>query len=321
MILNIRTQFPGGPGYLNFNGVTYQMAADWKATADPTFFDVKTNLQGNVDKREKDVIYKIEFTPLGIWGNLANMFPYQPSDIGNLIFSATDLPVVIQTKDGNSLTFAAGAITKMAPLTASSVKEPFGTMEITCLRKNATAAATAGSFLAIAASAYTEPTLDATTISTAIYNTYMQFGGSAAAPSVPFDQIDTEAGVTFDSTVSLTPATNDVQGLINYRIEKVDFSAKFKPTNLMASDLHGKLMLLEGAGTGRGTSLGARGCKLSVVGQKAGDPVITLPLCAATKGGLRFGKDGRVDEITLTALRANVAGVLQPLFILSTAGQ
>lgn len=311
--MSTRIAFPGGPGYFTFNGYQLQMEAAWNVSDEPTQFKVTTNLQGDVDWREDDTVAKLIAKPLGIWGAnaIGKLYPYQPSMLGQLVFPTTDQTLVIQTAAGESITFAAAALTKMPTIQFAGNKTLFGNAEWTLLRRMDEASTTAGAMYTLAASTYTEPALNPQLILTAAAT--LNFGTLTGIATE-------EDGVTFTPTVTLTPRKTSLAGTANYMITAVGATVEFTPEGLTESDLYNSLHPLQGTGTGRGTSLAGIGGALTVTSVVAGGPTLTLPLAAPTKSSLRFDpKTGRVGRVTLQAMRANVAGLLQPLFTLATA--
>ena len=231
--------------------------------------------------------------------------------LGQLVFPTTDQTLVIQTAAGESITYAAAALTKMPTIQFAGNKTLFSNAEWTMLRRMDEASTTAGAMYTIAASAYTEPALNPQLILTAA--AILDFGGLTG--------IETEEdGVTFTPTVTLTPRKTSLNGICNYMITAVGATVEFTPEGLTESDLYNSLHPLQGVGTGRGTSLAGIGGQLTVTSVVSGGPVLTLPLAAPTKSSLRFDpKSGRVGRVTLQALRANTSGTLQSLFALTTA--
>lgn len=309
--MSTRIAFPGGPGYLTYGGVAFQMEEQWNASSEPTQFAISTNLQGQVDWREEDTMIKISAKPNGIWGNQGTLFPYQPGMLGQVIYPTTDVPLVIQTAAGKSITFPAAALTKSPTIQWAGNKTIYGPAEFTMLRRMDQASTAAGSMYTIANSAYTEPALNPQLILTAAAT--LNFG--------TLNDIQTEEdGVTFTTNYTLTPRRTSKYGLTNYQITAVSATVEFTPEGLTETDLYNSLHPLQGAGTGRGQSLAGIGGALSVTSVATGGPVLSMALAAPTKSSLRFDpKMGRVGRVTLQALRANTAGVLQPLFALSTA--
>ena len=311
--MSTRIAFFGGPAYFTFSGYQLQMEDAWNVSNEPTNFKVTTNLQGDVDWREDDTIAKLSAKPLGIWGAnaISKLFPYQPSMLGQLVFPTTDQTLAIQTAAGQSITYAAAALTKMPTLQFAGNKALFSGAEWTMLRRTDVASTTAGAMYTLAASAYTEPALNPQLVLTAAAT--LNFGN--------LTNIQTEEdGVTFTPTVTLTPRKTSLGGTSNYQITAVGATVEFTPEGLSETDLYTNLHPLQGTGTGRGQSLAGIGGALTVASVSTGGPVLTMQLAAPTKSSLRFDpKTGRVGRVTLQAMRANVSGVLQPLFALTTA--
>lgn len=303
----------GGPAYATFNGVTFQMAADWTASEVLKTGEINSNLQGLLQHRDETVAVMIKATPLAIWGSLSTLYPYTSASKGNLIFGSSDLPLVIQTKAGKSITYASAAVYEMPKLnlTPMASKNLFGELTFVCLIANSTLQSTANSLYTLASSAYTEPTLDPTTVQSPLYQTAW-----GASPTGNFANIDTEAGVEFTPTVKLTPVPSMITGIGNYRVEEVRAKVELSPTNLTETDYLTNLIGLQGTGTGPGTPRAQ--AKFTCIGQVTGNPSLTIAAAAVMSGGLRFGKDGRINKLSLEAVRVAVTSVLQPQFVLTT---
>ncbi len=300
--------FQGGPAFFAHGGHTVQMADAWQIASAPTHFEVTTDLRGTVDLREDDTIARLTSTPLQLSGTdaIRSLYPYQPSMLGSLVFPPTDRTLVVQTTTGRSLTFARAALTKMPSMTFAGHQIFFGPAEWTMLRLADIPATTAGAMYTVASSAYIEPTLDAALIlsSAATLNV-----GTLAAV-----QTD-ENGVTFTPTLTLIPRKTSKHGVCNYEIAAVGATVAFTPEDLTEADLYDALQPLEGAGTGRGTSLAGIGGAVTVTSVVSGGPVLTVPLAAPTQSSLRFdARTGRVGRVTMQALCARSIGALRPLF-------
>jgi hypothetical protein len=298
-----RALFTGGPAYLVFNGVTFQMEDDWKVDLDLKDFEVKTNLQGTVGKAIQDTTAKITFTPLAFGATLATLFatlfPYQPDMRGQLIFPTDDLPVVIQTAAGQSITFQAGALTKMPEITFSPEKVFFGSVEITCLIANNTAPSASDAFFTIADSAYVEPSLNPLDI---LFDLYTVVSG--LSDSAPFTGIETdENGVKFAPKVKLTDRKTASLGVYNKMIDDVTADVTFMPENVSETDW-ATLIKTQGTGYGRGQLREQFGAILQVIGSASGKARLTIPLAVGNKGGLFFGQKSRTSEVTLEAGRS-----------------
>lgn len=311
-----RSAFSGGPAFLTWNGVTMQLMADWKAETEIITKDRATNLRGRVGAWEEYSLTKITARPVVTAANLATLitklFPYTPAMVGQLIFPGTDLPAVIQTKDGRSLTYAAAALTKMPDVTLAPSEDLFGDFELTCLMENEADAADSDSHVVEASSTYTEPTLDPLSIIAARY-------GFAWGASSPFDEIETdEKGVVLKPTVTFEELQTQLDGLQNMRIKEVTAELTFVPVNLASADFY-NLVIPQGSTAGRGKPMGARGLAFTAtpLGTGAGRPSLSVPLAVPTKAPLQFGSASRIGEVTLACEQKATAGVIGSLFTLA----
>ncbi len=304
----------GGPAYLTFDSVTYQMASDWTVKEIMGTGEITTNLQGTLEVRDETIGFDLVFTPLAIWGNLTKLFPYAKTSIGNLARGASDKPAVIQTKAGKSLTFAAGYVYASPKISfaTSPKKKLFGEMTIRCLIKTSSLPSASGAYVAIASSAYSEPTLDPTTILSPRFT--VAWGDT---PSTPFDGIETEDGVDFEAKYKWEDVTADSVGIINSRLTDLTAEASLKPVNLTESDYLSTFLGVSGSGS-RGRGKRTPGGLFTCTGANTGDPILTMASAQAGPGGISFGKGGRITGLKLMAAQKAVTGVLQPLFALTT---
>jgi len=305
-----RALFTGGPAYLVWNGITFQMHEDWTVDLDLKHFDVKTNLQGTVGKAISDsAVAKIKCKPIAFAGSLAALLaalvPYQPSMRGTLIFPSSDLPLVIQTQEGKSITFAAAALTQMPELTFAPDKEFFGTVEFTCLIANETAPDDAAAFFTLADSAYVEPSMDPLDI---LFDLYTLVWG--ATPSAPFDGIETdEAGITFTPKVTFKERRTASRRLYNFMIDDVTAEVKFVPENVTETNW-AALIKTQGTGYGPGKLRGSFADVLTIAGSATGKARLTIPLAAGEAAPLRFSADSRVGQVTMSAHRKQISTAL-----------
>jgi hypothetical protein len=232
--------------------------------------------------------------------------------IGQLIFPDTDLPAVIQTKDGRSLTYAAAALTKMPDITFAPGEDLFGDFELTCLLENEADAADADSHVVEASSAYTEPSFDPLTIIAARY-------AFAWGATPPFDAIETdEKGVVLKPNVTFEELQTQRDGLINMRIKEVTSEVTFTPVNIGSQDFY-SLVQPQGTTAGRGKPMGARGLAFTAtrLGAGANLPSLSVPLAVPTKAPLQFGSGPRTGEVTLACEQKSTAGTISDLFTLT----
>lgn len=309
-----RTSYPAGPAFLTNAGLTIEMEGDWKATHEIEKVPFKTNLNGTVGHSRGTVVTKLAGKAVATSSNLAALmawlYPYSSGMVGQLIFPAVDVPAVIQTRDGRSVTYPASAITKMPDASFAGNEDIFGEFELTCLSAYMGDPTNPVDVVLEQASAYTPPAMDPLARLRAPYA--VAWGSTA-----PFNAIQTsKAGVKFTAGVKLSPVEVDLFGRVNFRIEEVDASAKFNPMNLTSEDFFNfVLMASENAGIGR--ILGLDGQPLTVTSQEVGGPILTMPLAVPDQGPLGFDSKSRVGEVTLTGNRASTEGVIGNNYTLS----
>ena len=323
------TLFPGGPAYFTTNGNTFQAQDDsWKIADKSKNFDVVTNLRGKVGSRIEQVMSTISLKPIATVNNLAALLaaliPYRQSSYGTLIYPASDLTGVVQTKlggtgnAGQSVTFAKVALTKMAKLTCGPNKPLLGDVEWTALLASGTSGSTAGNFLTIADSAYTAPTLS---LASFLYDTYtLSYGTSGTAP---FNNIVVDdAGIEVTPTVALEPVVTSQYGPVNMRVGVVGLEIAFRPQQMTLQNFN-TLFPRDGQYVGRGFSTIPLGGALSLVGSGTGRLSLQVPNATVKPGaaGLEFNqKTGYVDKITMEANATDNAGAFVDLFTLGVVG-
>lgn len=302
-----RANLTGGPGYITWDGLAFQPQDDeWNIEENPEFFTVKTNLRGTAAKVLTGVMAEITITPMALSGTIASMLAKITAPFalkrGTLLFGGTDKPLVIQTVDGRSETFAAAACTGFT-FTGAPGKNPFS-IKFLCLRKNSTALSDAAAFVAEASSAYVEPTIDAATL----VSDFFTLGWGASFPDIE----TSEDGFTFSPELGLFIRKTSKQGPYNAMIDDTTATVTFTPENVSAGDWYDTWLKLDGAG-------------VRIGGVRAGDDFeeeftatasqvdglrLTIPRSVFTKGSVRFGVNSRVGQVTLEALRSSTGSTL-----------
>jgi hypothetical protein len=313
----LRSAFYGGPAFLTHDSQTWQLGDEnFEVSNELKQIEVKSNIQGKLGDREDYGISVIKATPLALRSVLATqfgkLFAFQPSNMGALLFPSTDLPGVLQTKDGKSITFSACALSQPPTLQFAATKPLIASqVEWTCLRKDNTAATATNAHVVVASSAYTQPTLDPTNI---VDSTFTAAWGSTS----PFTAIECDPeGIKLEVKYDWEQLMTWNDGMIQMRLKNVTAQVRFVPINVDAADFHDTLLLLDGASAGRGKFLSGRGQAFTVTGAATGDPVLTIANAVPTQGALRFGAPSRVGEVVLQAQRVYSGGALQALFALS----
>lgn len=297
-----------GPAIVIFNGQSYYFKGGIKRSVKRATFDVESDAAGFSDRRLKSTMVEISGTPAGQLTTDAafgKLFPYAVTDIGKSVFGNADAPLVIHTKAGQTITYARAALTKLPGLRLKPTDTLFGDITFTCLGKSTVQPTAAGSFNAVASSAFTDATFDGDTIKTARYQ--------AAWGAAPYDVMGSKEGFEIDIAMDLQPIEVDDFGVVDMVLKSLVATAKFAPSNLTEDQVN--------------TLLATQDADVVLPGQslaKAGrDLVISSDVFAAT-----LYKAGPVDadssfdvgqhrhgDITWVSRRSWTAGTANPLWL------
>jgi len=199
-----RTTFPAGSGYAAWNSLTLNMREAWKVEEDFALFKVPSATLGDDhDSRMGDAMAKITATPkvfgTSLAGQLAAYFPWTnpKTQLGTQIFPASDLPFVINLRDGKIVTYSAAAVTKMPAMTFAPDKPLIGGVEWTSLIADGAAFGDASALSAVSSGSYTEPEWDP---SDELFDTYTMSLGTTTSLT---------GGATTNSSASATCASTD----------------------------------------------------------------------------------------------------------------
>lgn len=309
----LRSSFTGGPAFLTWNGLTMQLSENWNVEVTEEVVERSTNLQGIVGYAMNYRLAKITAKPIATSASLGAMLqklhPYNASDKGkklSTVLGGANLPAVIQTADGRSITFSAAFLTKMPDITFAPNTEIFGEFELTCILAENGSFATLNNFISEGASAFTEPVLDPTTI---VSQRYVLSWGSTA----PFNDIETtEDGIVLSAEVDTQELITQRDGLLDWRINDVTAEVKFTPVNVSSSDFTSLITAVQ-----RGDMLGAIGLQLTceqVTG--TGGPKLVAQCAVPISKSLQFGDEPRTGEVTMRLDRKFTTS-LQERYLLS----
>lgn len=114
-----RTDLKGGPAKVTWNSATFLTRDDIALSVSPERIDVVTQLHGPVDKAAVDRVFRIPLMLWGGWENVSTLFPaslLDPTVGTRLLAGASDLPLVVQGRNGDQITFHNATITRLANL-------------------------------------------------------------------------------------------------------------------------------------------------------------------------------------------------------------
>jgi len=227
-----RTTYPAGSGYAAWNSQTLNFSSDFTTEEDFALFKRPSATRGeSADSRIGDAMVKITAEPklfmTGLSGMLAALWPYTTIDgtsgLGSQIFPASDLPFVINLRDGTVLTSGGCAVTKLPAMTFSPQKPLCGAVEWTALVADGSVLGDASALLAKSSASYTEPAWDpsdelldtytlalgrTTSLTSAALTNGSAVGSCASTDGLLVGQAVTGTGVPASTTIaSVTSAT------------------------------------------------------------------------------------------------------------------
>ncbi len=276
-----------GPGTVTFGGVKFFDADGITAAVDSATQEVPSSIAGRLDTIKTDQVGTVSLTPVGNLSEalLAVLYPswLRTPAVGTSLFGSSDAPLVVSSKAGTKLTFAAAALTKFPELYLSPVKTAFGGAEFTALLPNGKLPNDAQTrFYTVASASYTDGEPPRTGLSG------FHYAGTFGTLSIP----DTLDGWTVSVEPQLSPVQTDSQGTIDYTLTGVNVTAKCTPLGLTESQILAALPVL----SGRGASLASAN---DLVITSSGGLTVTLKCASLVAGPLNWGA---------TALRAGEIG-------------
>jgi hypothetical protein len=223
--------------------------------------------------------------------------PYiDPAVFGNPAFPATNLPFVVQAKDGRSLTFGKSAIRKPAEMTLCPNTHMWGEAEFGLLLPEQYAIGDAGSCAVDAASAYTEPNISNSDEYFGAFS--MQFGTG------PLAIIPDKVGIRIINEVTLDWIKPGMEPTRQAVIMKVGLTIEVVPITCTTTQFYSTLAILAGSGAGLigGPVVGGVITIADLRGSGSGGLQLVIPNAARVTGGVRYAQDGsRVNTIKFSS--------------------
>ena len=311
-----------GPAIVTWNGYSYYFKGGVKAEFKRETFFIETDFDGKIDERHKSQMTVVSGQPVGMMstGGMSAMYPYGVSAVGKSVFGASDLPLVIVTRfggtgnNGQTITYARGALTKTPQLRLKPTDTLFGDMEFTCLGDPTVQSNTANAWNTIASATFADTTFDETQIITDIY--------SAAYGSAPYNSIGSMAGFEIDLAIGLATIVADDFGNVDMILKELTATARFAPSNLTEAQVN---TLLNQDNTGYvfpGQSLSKANTDLIITGSGNNGKTLTATIKKAgpKQAGFMYSTDKhRHEAVEFTSKRTWTTGVANALFTLSVA--
>lgn len=296
-----RTTILKGPCKLTHNSATIFSESDVVVDFITEYLDVETSAFGIVGRRVKTRRIEVSLAPK-MWDTLTVLFPWATKNIGDTLFGATDLPLVITPRNGAPLTLANAAVTTMPGITLSAGKPMLrGGMKFTCLCANSGAPATAANWFSwgTPATGVALSTFDLSKVPNCRY--------SAEWAAVTYQS---EEGYDLDFNLGLAPDVVDGEGTVNMRVTGLDASLKFVPTGKTEAN-YATLLGWEAKDIGSQPALS----NAVVTGTGTGSPIVTLVNAQVMSGAARYGATvNRAGQVELMSVRTITSGALNALW-------
>lgn len=303
-----RASLTRGPAYVTWNGfnmfteddIVVKMAAEWR--------DVNTSMFGRIDRARKDVVLKIPVKLWGAWENVSALFPaiYQTCNVGASVFGnagAADLPLIIQAKNNDKVTFYNAMITKMADLRLGVDSNIFeASVEFTAIIADGANPEDAAAYYLLGSAAYS----DATAAFAKTNFKAVRWSGVWGALA-GFGAIATQDGFHVSWNVNLQPQMADGIGTVDYTVGDVFGVVKCIPIGPTLAQIDTNLALRTKA---HGTLLSANVASSDLVlNDDPGSVVITMKEARITESDWVFSKEKlRNGELTWETTRGFTAG-------------
>lgn len=293
-------------------------------------FKIGDTAHGEQDERFSNVTPEVNLTPEGRWSAalIAALWPYANAIPGQSVVgglgapNTTDIPLVMNSGDGEIHTMPSAFVYKMPTIVLSAIKTLIGQAGFRGVMASGSSWATANSRYQITATggSIVDSTYDPATIKTQAYT-----GAWTGITGFSSPSFDTESGFTIDFNVSLTAIGTDSLGIIDYRFKSIEVMAKCVPIGPTSTQLLTN-MGFQGTNAARGRSLryqagtaSTLNGALTITGAD-GINYVVLPVAGLRQAGFRFGSTVlRNGEVGFYSARTFTAGVQQPLFTLAAS--
>lgn len=306
-----RSAIVKGPGTVQLGtGPVIYSAGDIDSKWNLSLAKVPTSMFGTVDQFVNDKVGNTSFTPAGqiTSAMITSLFPYLNPTVGDSIFTATDVPLKINSMAGRLYTLLASAVSKMPTLILSPRKTALGAVEFASVLKNNGDPSVADNYFTEASGVWSDATFATADVRRLVY--------TAAWGSI-ISSIITEDGWQVIPELQTKAQQIDENGTVDMFITDVGFMAKCKPVNLTHSALLTALRI-QGTGAAIGGSI-RQASDLVLTGAGSG-LVVTLKDAALVEAGFRWGTTTLRDgEIGFVASRTESAGAFGAIATISAS--
>jgi hypothetical protein len=299
-----RSSLGRGPAVVTFNSLTFFTANDLVLRHAPVWNPVTTSLHGQVDKFIRDRVYKIPLKLWGAWENLSTIFPSYAMNptAGTSIFGTTDKTLAILARNGDKITYANAAITKVSNLYLGVDADLFSAdVELTAILANSANPEDANAYYTLATGqAYSETTFAKTNFKKVRYT-------AAWGAITGFTAFAGQKGFSIGWDLDARPLTCDGLGTVDFTVGENTLQGSCKCIPIQPT-----LAQIEANSSAQGVQLGSllssAAADLVITGN-GGSPVVTLKNAGMAEHGYVFGVEPlRVGEIGWNTTRGFSTG-------------
>lgn len=298
------TTILSGPCKLVFDSATIYSQGNVEVKLIEERFDIKADGLRMIQQRPKDRRYEITLTPAGEFKNLSVLWPYASSVIGTKIFSNKSLTIWSRDSTANKRVFSNAAITKLAPIRASTGQTMLGSMTLTAILKDGAVPGDSDAYVVQSDDTWPSEAMDISTIITPVF--------ARSWGSSPWDAFFVGPdGMEFDFPLGLKPHPVDGLGTVNMRITSHEATCKFTPLGLTEAQIRTAVGANATFGSAPSTNnliAAGTGCHLTLYAAQMQDAAFT------------FGADAeRLGALTAKATQTLSAGALNPIYRIAAA--
>ncbi|MBC8011457.1 MAG: hypothetical protein H7067_15340 [Burkholderiales bacterium] len=294
-----RTLLLQGPGFITFAGASIHSETDITATLIEEWSDSVSSGFGRTGRKLLDRRVEVVATPT-MWMNLSVLFPYATLQIGDPLFGAVDVPLVITPRNGRPLTVLNVAITTLANLKCSAADSLFKSgITWTGLCANNTSPGDLANF-------FTQGAVGTNVLLTGFDKTKVfksRYTGLRNAVTLRSDK-----GFDIDFAMQATGYRPDGEATAQFYLQSLEASAGVVPVALAESaylsllnddvDIGGEAPLFD----------------LVVASEVVGHPTITLAKTMVEPGGFAYGGNPRNAALKFQTVREPATSVLPALW-------
>ena len=315
-----RSSLGRGPAYVGWNNATFFTRDDLVPKHSPVWEPVKCSLHGQIDKAKKDLAIKIPLTLYGIWDNVSVLFPaaLKNPTVGTSLFGTSDLPLTINARNGDKVTYFNAQLTKLSDLYLGADGELFAAQcEFTALLANNKNPEDASAyFVRDTGQSYAESTFANTKF-------YRERFAAAWTGKTAFTTIAAEKGWHIAWTLDLKPQFIADLGTVDMYIGEGGLIGGAKcipigPTMAQldtAQALGGGTTASPATGSAHGTLLSAGQADLTIASTHIS---VALKYAGLTDSGNAFGIDPlRIGEVAWETTRGFSSGTAQAVTVIS----